>query len=144
MIVRIAKKLGSVATILLVMAALLGCNSSDGTKNEVTDSLRQQVTELRPVHWKMSGEPSERTVRISSEVGYCDGSPVPRIQRVRVEERARKVSLTAMLTTPVRPTGVACADVRLGVTKTVTLKRDLAGRAIYDASFSPPKKRWPR
>lgn len=141
---RIASKSGSVGGILLVMAALLGCSSSNDTVKESRDTVHRKAVVLRPVHWKVNGEPSGRVIRISSDVGYCDGSPMPRIKRVRVEERTEKVLLTAMLTTSVLPADVACAGVSLGISKAVTLKRDLAGRAIYDASFSPPRKRWPR
>lgn len=144
MVSRLVTRLASIVGILSVAGVLLGCNTSDDKAHETTGVFRQWDTALRPVHWKTNGKPIGRTIRIRSDVDYCDGSPVPRIQRIRVDEHARKVLLTAMLTTSVRPTGVACADVRIGVHKTVTLKRDLAGRTIYDASFSPPRKRWPR
>lgn len=141
---RIASKLGSVAGILLVITVLLGCSSSVDKVKESRDSIDRQAMALRSIHWKVNGEPHGRVLHISSDVGYCDGSPVPRIKRVRIEEHARKALLTAMLTSPVRSADVACAGVRLGVSKTVTLKQGVAGRVIYDASFSPPKRRWPR
>lgn len=111
---------------------------------ESRDPVDRRAVAMRPVHWKVIGEPRGRILRIASDVAYCDESPMPRIKRVRVEEPAREVLLTAMLTTTVRSADIACAGVRLGVSKTVALKQDVAGRAIYDASFSPPRKRWPR
>lgn len=141
---RIVSKLGSTVGILLMVAVLLGCSSGSEEVKDAKDSNHRQVTVLRPVHWEVNGEPYGKALHIRSDVGYCDGSPMPYIKRVRIQEHAGKALLTAMLITVARSGGVACAGVRLGVRKTVMLKRDVAGRALYDASFSPPRKRWPQ
>lgn len=97
---------------------------------------------VRPVHWKVFGPPMGRIVRISSIVGYCAGGVKPRIQSVRIREETEKVLLTAMLMIP-STGGEGCAGVGLGVRKTVRLKRSLGKRQLYDASVSPPQRRWP-
>jgi hypothetical protein len=96
----------------------------------------------RPVHWKIFGPPQERSVRISAVVGYCAGDVMPRIQSVRVREDREKILITAMQTIPTS-NGKGCAGIGFGLHKTLRLRRPLGRRKLYDASTSPPKKRWP-
>jgi len=142
--VRMGSRLGYVVGVLLMIAVLLGCSSGGEDVKGSSTAGHRPASALRPVRWKISGKPDGRMLRIRSDVGYCSGSPKPYIKRVRSDEHGRKVLLTAMLTVVTRSTDVACAGVRLGVSKTVMLRRDVAGRAIYDASVSPPRRRWPR
>lgn len=113
----------------------------DSLHNGNPQMKREQV---RQVHWKTYGAPQGKTVRIISEVSYCAGLDKPRIERVRVQEERRRVLLTAFLAGPVPNKGEACADVAVGVRKMVHLRRNLDDRTLYDASFSPPKRRWPK
>ena len=98
------------------------------------------------MRWYLAYSPSERTIRIARAVGYCVGAPKPWIGKVRTRERDRAVIVTAFLdmkraSAAKNPT---CAGVELNVEKTVQLPSDLDGRALYDGSTSPPKKRWTR
>jgi len=111
---------------------------------EPVSSRRAQSREMHQVHWKSHGPPAGKTVRIVSEVGHCAGTEKPRIEEVRIREREDRVLLTAFLTVPERGIGEACAGTALGVRKVIRLRRPLGGRALYDASFSPPKLRWPQ
>lgn len=106
--------------------------------------LMRRRDQVRQVHWKTYGAPREKTVRIISEVGYCAGTEKPRIRKVRTRERKHRVLLTAFLTEPSRGNGEGCAGVGYGVRKVVRLRQPLGSRALYDASFSPPKQRWPK
>jgi len=102
---------------------------------------REQV---RQVHWNTYGAPQGKTIQIISNVGYCAGTERPRIKRVSVRERRHKVFLTAFLTVRSTGNGEGCAGVGYGVRKVVHLRRPLGSRALYDASFSPPKQSWPK
>lgn len=135
------------ALALVVVVILMGCGkiaTGDGDGLQTRDMQQREKEHLRQVHWKIYGPPSEKTVQIISEVGYCVGTNKPRIARVRIEERPRKVLLTAFLTVVPIEHEKGCADVRLGVHRFVHLKDPVGDRALYDASFSPAKLRWPR
>lgn len=100
-----------------------------------------------PVRWQLLSIPGSRRVRIGGSVPWCPGSdaanlpPIPRIQRVRRIERPHKVFITAFLIHRARK---GCLAVASPVHYVVTLRHKLNGRSLYDASTSPPAKRWPR
>lgn len=127
-----------------VLFGLFGCgDSADGDDKPQAVDERPNAQQVRPVRWKVSGPPVDRKVRIASVVGYCVGAEKPRIKSVHVVEKARRVLLTAMLTV-VKVGRESCAGVSLGVQKIIKLEHPLGERELYDASLSPPAKRWPR
>jgi hypothetical protein len=136
---------GVIASVLSIVFGLAGCSASkEKTTAEREGEVVHQRTTYRTVHWRLVGAPSGKFIRIASDVGYCDGVRPPSIHTVHSDERKEDVLLTAVLAAPKQDPGVACAGVRLGLEKTVMLKRALDDRSIFDASFSPPRMRWPR
>jgi hypothetical protein len=133
--------------LLFAVVAVIGCgdqNSANGRSVEA-NATSQRTDELRPVKWNIFGPPSGRRIKIVIEVEYCAGTTQPRIETVRIKERKGKILLTAMLYDPAsKNRGQACAGVGLAVFKKVWLRTELKGRSIYDASASPPQKRWPK
>ena len=124
---------------------VIGCGeTADGDRMSQIGEEKASAGQLRPVRWKIYGPPIGRRVRIISEVGHCAGTEKPGIGVVHVDERVRLVLLTAMLTVGGSGRGEGCAGVRIGLHKIVRLERPLGERALYDASVSPPAKRWPR
>ena len=135
---------GTFYLVTAVLSSMLGCgDSADGDSTLEMEATRSAAQQVRAVRWKVYGSPAGREVRIISEVGYCAGTKKPKIQKVRVEEKAKRVLLTAFLTV-VKLRSPDCAGVGLGVKKIVILKHPLGKRALYDAGVSPPARRWPR
>jgi hypothetical protein len=97
----------------------------------------------KPIQWVVINKTVDKTVRMKANVAWCTytSEPPPRISGVRVVERPRKVYMTAFL--PHQPTH-GCLAVAVLVNYTVTLRHELGGRQLFDASQKPPVKRWPR
>jgi hypothetical protein len=97
----------------------------------------------RAIGWKLSGAPgSDRYVHIVSVVGYCGAGRKPRLRSVGISERRRAVVLTARVV-PSRQGSGGCAPLGVILERTVRLRRPLGGRALFDGSTSPPRRRWP-
>jgi hypothetical protein len=98
--------------------------------------------------WKMAPGPRARTIVIRAEPGWAprlgkDGSPIhkPRIGPVAISERRHRIVVSSHLINP--PPHGACACVVMPISRVISLRRQLRGRAIYDGTVSPPPRRWP-
>jgi hypothetical protein len=130
---------------LFVLLLSAGCGESSSAHPSRTDDAgqRRSHVETRPISWHLVGPPRGSKIRIGNSVGWCYGAPKPRIEEVRVRESENAVILIALLANSPRKNGT-CADLGMGVVKTVELSEDLGDRALYDGSVAPPAKRWPR
>jgi hypothetical protein len=87
--------------------------------------------------------PSERSIRIGSGVGYCEGDPRPRIEEPEIKYRGDEVYIRlelAKLGPSNRNKGRCAGSVKL-MLKTVRLKRDLSDVSLYDSGVDPPERR---
>ncbi len=142
---------GIVQRLLVICCAVFavfissGCGdfSSANSGSAGDSALRRSDVETRPIGWHLVGPPRGNVVRIGSSVGWCYGAPKPRIAEVRARERRNVVILTALLANFPKRKGT-CADLGMGVVKSVELPEELGDRALYDGSVAPPAKRWPR
>lgn len=117
-----------------------GGNGQEGIPPWPKDSPYQRKPE--PVQWKVLGTPNRTTVSIGNWVGWCPGSgPLPKIKGVRQVDHPHFVTLTAFL---INHPPKNCPGVETGADYLVHIRGGLRGRALYDGSQSPPKKRWPR
>ena len=104
-----------------------------------------------------AGDPRTHALGLSISSGYCVGEPPPKFAHVKVIERpktAKNPSRSAVITAYVRfpaPTEVegevkpgepqpACGGIGVGIFKRIKLKRPVKGLALYDGSFSPPRR----
>lgn len=118
-----------------------------GSSREATHrtDAKPSADQLRPVRWKIAGEPLGHKVRVVSEVGHCAGTERPRIATIHIVEHPRASVITSMLKVPSRnKRGEGCAGVGVALYRTVELEGRINGRVLYDGSVSPPKRRWPR
>lgn len=130
---------------LFIMLFSFGCGNSSSARSGPTETAAVSWSrgETRPIRWQLASPPKGRFIRIGRSFGGCYGDPKPRIAEVRVREREKSVILIAFLANPPRQSG-ACADLEMGIVKTVELSKDLGDRALYDGSATPPIKHWPR
>lgn len=84
-------------------------------------------------------------MKISVEVGSCDGGSHSRIIRARPRYDGEGVYIRAEVAFPrvKLPPGVVCGGVGLIKQKTVWLARDVREVKLFDASTDPPTLRWP-
>lgn len=104
-----------------------------------------------------AGNSRTHVLGLSISSGFCVGEPPPRFAHVKVIERpktARYPSKSAVVTAYVRfpaPTEVvgevgpgeprpACGGIGVTIFKRIKLKRAVEGLALYDGSFSPPRR----
>lgn len=148
---------------LLAATVALWPSSAAATENEIVpatvETARWEVA--RPA--RNTPPPVEgRTVTIRVGSGYCIGEPKPRIHHVKIVERPRTAQRpfkSTVLTVyvihpeyerPVPPPDTdhvsynVCAGLGFDLVKRVKLKRPVAGLRLFDGSFSPPRKAWPR
>lgn len=83
-----------------------------------------------------------RQIRLFTSIEYC-GGPGATIRRPVIEYSGRRAFIELLLTPHEEPDTGGCLLQLLGVTKTVTLKRDLDELVLFDASTDPPARRWP-
>jgi hypothetical protein len=96
-----------------------------------------------PIKWKILSKPRHGIVRIGvGFVPWCPEIPnsKPRINAVKEVDKPGAVLLTAYF---INPTERGCAEVAYIAERAVKLRTQLRGRPIYDASQSPPVRRWP-
>lgn len=127
----------SLFSLLLVVS---GCGSSAPRQ-------AAQAVNIRPISWGVISTQQPDTVKIVSEVGYCQGDPKPTIRRIRSRYNGKKVYITAEVARPrKKPSskqGALCLGRVLPIYKTIKLSRTLQGSILYDASRNPPAVRWP-
>jgi hypothetical protein len=111
-------------------------------------SVKLREQQGKPIQWRVMEPPTETTVTIGNDVGWCPGSHrVPRISGVRQVDTANAVILTAYFAgrpPHPKPGMNSCAGVETRIFSVVHIRGGLDGRPLYDGSQSPPKKRWPR
>lgn len=101
---------------------------------------------LRPMSWGAVEMTGPREMKIGGEADYCWGDPKkPKVERARTRYRGEAAYITAEATPPSEESvdGDKCSYVGLPVFKVVTLRRNLRGIVLYDASTTPPEVRWP-
>lgn len=127
----------------VALLIMVGCGAQQSSSD--VPHANHKAGKTRPVRWNLVSPPRDNVVRIGVAANWCYGAPKPRIASVRVDEKKKRVILTALLED--RNKGGAnstCADLESGATKTVELPNDLSDRALYDGGVSPAEKRWPR
>lgn len=144
------------------MAAVTWPSSAAATAYETVPA------KVETAHWAVAlpakDKPSVkgRTVVLRIFSGYCLGEPKPEVHHVTIVERPpteelpfKSAVLTAYVVHPafereVPPSNTehvihnACAGVGFDLFKRVKLKRPVSKLRLYDGSFSPPLKVWPR
>lgn len=99
--------------------------------------------DLVPVHWKLSGMPEGRRARIYAGRGYCAGDVPPEFQGVRVSEQGSRIFITAYVNRSAPSEHAVCRGIG-GLQRGVVRVRQAVDEVrIFDASTSPPSKRWP-
>jgi hypothetical protein len=115
--------------------------------------------EPAPWHPLLEAPRNSRThvLGLSISTGYCAGEPPPRVDHVKVIERAKtaknpskSVVITAYVRFPapmevegeVKPgePQPGCAGIGVGIFKRIKLKRPIEGMLLFDGSFSPPRR----
>jgi hypothetical protein len=151
---RRAEKFRVATALLLASTILCSCGSgmrttpsadSGGGGRRPAGSTRTLAATVRHNHrarWSLSGVPRGRVVRIASVAGYCPSGRKPVISAARVRESGSKVFIVAVVSEFRGPR--PCLGVSTGISRTVLLAKALRRRQLYDASESPPAKRWPR
>lgn len=146
----------------VAFASLIGCGgdsspaeSSTADSDALAQDRRVQViplvegavppgkSDLAPIHWRLASPPKGRQVQVFSAEGYCIGESPPQYEAVRVSERDRKVLITTYVRTG-RPTErELCRGVGGFQRGIVVLPHGVSGAQLYDASTTPPSRRWP-
>lgn len=124
---------------------LVACGGNASVDKEDQPWWMRGAAKIRPIQWGVASVTEPRTIRIVGATGYCVGDIEPEISSAKINYLGRKIYVTAELAIPPKklPRSDVCADVELGVYKTITLKQDLRSSVLYDASVKPPRVRWP-
>lgn len=157
-----AKQLLSVCGVAFVAMSVICPGSASATEYEVVPP------RVETAHWMVARSATSkpfvrgRTVTLMIASGYCIGEPKPEVHHVKVVERPltkQRPVKSALITAyvvhpeyerPVPPPNTehviynVCAGIGFDLTKRITLKRPVAELRLFDGSFSPPRKVWPR
>lgn len=96
----------------------------------------------QPTEWTVTSVVGEHEVKLQAVVGYCGGAPKPRISHVGVRNEGDRIYLSVFVQ-PKERDDVPCRGVALSIFKRVHLARKLSQVELFDASSSPPMRRWP-
>ena len=138
------KSVGAMVITTAILSFAMACGDSspaDGTGVAV------EGRDDNSFNWGVIFNPTLRTIKIGSGVGYCVGDPRPRIMRPDIKYRGDDVYIRLELKRPPpsRPSrNGPCRGVELLVTRTINLRRDLSDLRLYDSGVEPPELRWPR
>ena len=95
------------------------------------------------VPWHVSRVLGPRQVRLVASVEACHLHPTPAIQRPVIEYSGKKVFIELRVASQEHSEDEGCLLLKLGVYRTVTLKRNLDDLLLFDASTDPPERRRP-
>lgn len=94
------------------------------------------------VEWGVSRQVGPRQVKLVATVKSCGGQ-VPAIERTVIEYSGARAFIGLFVVPEEEPEDGVCLLELLGVTKVVTLRRDLDRLELFDSSTDPPERRWP-
>lgn len=126
----IARSVIASAILLLAVLLVFGCGGGDGQSAQV-------------VEWGVARPLGPRQIKLVTSVNHCGGEPAPVIEQPVIKYSGRKVFIELHIVPEEKVDDGGCLLELLGVSKTVTLKRDLDELTLFDASTNPPERRWP-
>ena len=127
-----AIKYSAVAAVAL-FALLLSCGCGSGSSQSA-----------EAVEWKVARQLTSRKVKLVASVKYCGGERYPALKPSSIRYNNNKVLIKMVLSPqPEADSEGGCLLQLLGITKTITLKRNLENLVLFDASTDPPERRWP-
>lgn len=122
----------------------IGCGEASSSSTD-TPNAGHKARANDVLEWSVRSVSPPRRVTVGGGVGYCVGDPKPRIDRpqIRYQDASAYIMLRVRESRHEPSEESVCADVELFVSRTITLRRNVADIKLYDSGVEPPRLRWP-